>query len=36
MISIKIELIDNMGNLLNLNGLDFLITIQLDVEQFTE
>ena len=34
--SIKIKLIDDSGNLLNLNGLNFSLTIQLDVEKFTD
>jgi len=34
--NIKIKLIDDNGNLLNLNGLNFSITLQLDVEKFTD
>lgn len=34
--TIRIKLIDDNGNLLNLNGLNFSLTIQLDVESFRE
>ena len=34
--SIKIKLIDDNGTILNLNGLNFSLTIQLDVEKFTD
>lgn len=33
--SIKIKLLDDNGNILDLNGLNFSITLQLDVESFT-
>ena len=32
---IKIKLTDEFGNLLNLNGCHYSLTLQLDVEQFT-
>jgi len=34
--TIRIKLIDDNGNLLNLNGLNFSLTIQLDVEAFRD
>jgi hypothetical protein len=34
--TIRIKLIDDNGNLLNLNGLNFSITIQLDIEAFRD
>ena len=33
---IKIKLTDEFGNLLNLNGCHYSLTLQLDVEQFTQ
>jgi hypothetical protein len=33
--NIRIKLVDDNGNLLNLNGLDFTMTLQLDCERFT-
>jgi hypothetical protein len=34
--SIKIKLVDDNNNLIDLNGLNFNMTLQLDVEKFTE